>query len=157
MVVLPKMPVKTSCEQEECIEEEIFIRSLPELPEFCKAEASIHEDDIQLETPKVNTTEICKLPRKTELEILEINAMEIKELPRKINLEMPIEQDKSKLHPQQKKVLGSKVIRRENPIKLVKGEICGPPSKPPDRQNSLNLRHETKKGRVKPYENKKES
>ena len=53
MVVLPKMPVKTSCGQEECIEEEIFIRSLPEL---CKAEASIHEDDIQLETPKVNTT-----------------------------------------------------------------------------------------------------
>ena len=55
MVVLPEMPVKTSCEQEECIEEEIFIRSLSEL---CKVGASIHKDDIQLETPKVNTTEI---------------------------------------------------------------------------------------------------
>ena len=156
MVVLPEMPVKTSCEQEECTREEIFIRSLPELPELCKAEASIHEDDIQLETPKVNTTEICELPRKTELEIPEVNAVEIKELLRKIKLEMPIEQDKSKLHPQWKKVLG-KVIRRENPIKLVKGEICSPPPKPPDRQNSLNHKHETKKGRVKPYENKKES
>ena len=31
MVVLPKMPVRIACEQEECIEEEIFIRSLPEL------------------------------------------------------------------------------------------------------------------------------
>ena len=157
MVVLPKMPIKTSCEQEECIEEEISIISLPELPELCKAEASIHEDDIQLQTPKVNTTEICALPRKTELEIPEINAVEIKELPRKIKLEIPIEQSKSKLHPQQKKVLGSKVIRRENPIKLIKREICRPPPKPPDRQNSLNHKDETKKGRVKPYENKKES
>ena len=69
MVVLPEMPVKTPCEQEECIEEEIFIRSLPELPELCKAEANIHEDDIQLETLKVNTTEISELPRKTEVEI----------------------------------------------------------------------------------------
>ena len=64
----------------------------------------MHEDDIQLETPKVNATEIGELPRKTELEMLEINAVEIKELPRKIKLEMSIEQDKSKLQPQQKKV-----------------------------------------------------
>ena len=35
---------------------------------------------------------------------------------------MPMEQDKSKLHPQWKKVLGSKIMR-ENPIKLVKGEM----------------------------------
>ena len=38
-------------------------------------------------------------------------------------VEIPIEQDKSKLHPQWNKVLGSKVIRRENPIKLVKGDM----------------------------------
>ena len=86
IVVLPELPVKTSCEQEECIEEDIFIRSLPELPELCKAEVSIHEDDIQLETPKVNRTEINELPRKTELEIPEKNAVEIKELPRKIKV-----------------------------------------------------------------------
>ena len=117
------MPVKTSCEQEERIEEEIFIRSLPELPELCKAEASIHEDDTQLKTPKVNTTEISKLSTKIELEIPEINAVEIKGLPREIKLEMPIEQTKSNLHTKWKKVLGSKIMRRENPIKLVKGQI----------------------------------
>ena len=35
--------------------------------------------------------------------------------------------------------------------------MCRPPPKPPDRQNSLNHKHETKKGRVKPYKNQKES
>ena len=70
----PEISVKMACEQEECIEEEIFIKSLPEL---CKAQESIHKDDIQLETPKVNTTEIS-------------------ELPREIKLEKPIEQNKSK-------------------------------------------------------------
>ena len=83
--------------------------------------------------------------------------MEVKELPRKVKLEKPIEQDKSKLHTKQKKVLVSKVIRRENPMKLIKREIWRPPPKPPDRQNSLNHKHETKKWKVKPYKNKKES
>ena len=103
-----------------------------------KAQKGIHKDDIQLETPKVNTTEIS-------------------ELPRKIKLEIPIEQSKSKLHPKQKKVLTSRAVRRANPTGLVKREICRPPSKPPDRQNSLNHKHKTKKGSVKPYENKKET
>ena len=40
---------------------------------------------------------------------------------------------------------------------MEKGKICRPPPKPPNRENSLNLRHETKKGRVRPSENKKES
>ena len=40
---------------------------------------------------------------------------------------------------------------------MEKGKICRTQPKPPDRENSLNLRHETKKGRVGPYENKKES
>ena len=123
MVVLPEMPVRMACEQEECLEEEIFIRSLPEL---CIAQKGGHKDGIQLETPKVNT-------------------MEVSELPREIKLEIPIEQSKSKLHTKWKKVLGSKVIRRENPIKLIKREICRPPPKPPDRQNSQNHKHETKK------------
>ena len=79
------MPVRTACEQEECIDEEIFIRSLLELPELCKAQESIHDDDIQLETPKVNITEIS-------------------ELPREIKLEKPMEQNKSKLHTEWKKV-----------------------------------------------------
>ena len=45
----PEISVRMACEQEECIEEEIFIRSLPELQELCKAQESIHKDDIQLE------------------------------------------------------------------------------------------------------------
>ena len=115
MVVLPEMPVRTACEQEECIEEEIFVRSLPELPELpelCKAQKGIHKDDIQLEITEVNTTEICKLPRE-------------------IKLEIPIEQGKSKLHTEWKEVLTSKVVTKANPTKLVKREICRPSPKPP--------------------------
>ena len=40
-----------------------------------------------------------------------------------VELEIIIEQDKSNLHTKQK-VLGSKVIRRANPTKLVKREVC---------------------------------
>ena len=37
MVVLPKIPVRMACEQEECIEEEIFIRSLSDWVKHKKA------------------------------------------------------------------------------------------------------------------------
>ena len=57
--------------------------------------------------------------------------MEVRELPREIKLEIPKEQDKSNLHTKLKKVLGSKVIRRANPTKLVKREVHRPPPKPP--------------------------
>ena len=40
---------------------------------------------------------------------------------------------------------------------MEKGKTCRPPPKTPDKENSLDLRHETKKGRVRPYEDKKES
>ena len=46
-----------------------------------------------------------------------------------------------KLHTRQRKVLGSKLVRRVNPTRLVKRKIpsmCRPPPRPPDRQNSLN-------------------
>ena len=115
MCASPEISVRTACEQEECIEEEIFVRSLPELPELSKGQKGMHKDDIQLEIPKVNTTEI-------------------NELPREMKLEIPIEQGKSKLHTEQKKVLGSKVVRRENPIKLIQRKICRPPPMPPDRK-----------------------
>ena len=72
MVVLPEMPVKTSCEQEECVEMKIY--------NMFKAEENVHIDKMELEKP-------------------EINLMEIKELSREIKLEKPIELDKSKLHP----------------------------------------------------------
>ena len=52
-----------ACEQEECIEEEIFDRSLPDLPELYKAQESVHKDEVQLETPRVNTMEVSELPR----------------------------------------------------------------------------------------------
>ena len=121
----PEISMRMACEQEECIEEEIF-----KLPELYKAQNSIHKDDIQLETPRVNT-------------------MEVSELPRKIKLGKPIEQSELKLLTEQK-VSGSKVVRRANPPKLVKREVCRPPPKPPHWQNSLNYKHETKKGREKP-------
>ena len=46
-----------------------------------------------------------------------------------------------KLHTRQRKVLGSKLVRRVNPTRLVKRKfpsMCRPPPRPPDRQNSLN-------------------
>ena len=69
------MPVRIAYEQEECIEEEICDRSLQKM---CRAEESVHKDEIKLETPK-------------------INAVEISEFLRDIKLEMPIEQSGSKL------------------------------------------------------------
>ena len=135
MVVLPEMPVKTSCEQEECAEMKTCDMSLPEL---FKTEESVHIDKMELEKP-------------------EINAVEIKKLPREIKLEKLIVLDKSKLHPKWKKVLTSRGVKRANPAGLEKGKTCRSPPKPPGRENSLNLRHETKKGRVRPYKNKKES
>ena len=68
----------------------------------------------------------------------------------------PIDQSKSILHTKWKKVLEAKVVRRANPTKLVKREVCRPPPKPPDWQYSLNYKQETKKGREKPYRNQKE-
>ena len=128
MVVLPEMPVKTSCEQEECVEMKTCNMSLPEL---FKAEESVHTDEMELENP-------------------EINAVEIKGLPREIKLEKHIQLDKSKLHCKWKKVLTSRAVKRANPAGLEKWKTCRSPPKPPERENSLNLRHETKKGRVRP-------
>ena len=77
-----------------------------------KAKESVHTNEVELEMPKINEVEIGKLPREVKSEIL-------------------IEQDKSNLHIKQKKILGSKVIRRANPTKLVKREVYRPPPKPP--------------------------
>ena len=103
------MSVETSYEQEKCVEMKTCDMSLPEL---FKAKESVYANEIELEMPK-------------------INEVKIRELPREVKLEIPIEQDKSNLQTKQKKVLGSKVIRRANPIKLVKREVHRPPPKPP--------------------------
>ena len=71
--------------------------------------------------------------------------MEIKEIPRETKLGKPIELDKSKLHPKWKKVLTSRAVKGANPTGLEKGKTYRLPPKPLDRENSLNLRHETKK------------
>ena len=127
MVVWPNMSVETSCEQEECVEMKTCDMSLPK---SFKAKESVHTKEIEFEMPK-------------------IYEVEVRELPREIKLEVPIEQDKSNLHTKWKKVLGSKVIRRANPTKLVKREVHRPPTKPPDRPNSVNYEQETKRGRIK--------
>ena len=116
MVVWPYMSVETSYQQEICVEMKTCDMSLPEL---FKANESVHTNEVELEIPKINEVEVKELPR------------EIKKLPREVKLEMPVEQDKSNLHSKWKKVLGSKVIRRANPTKLVKREVCIPPLKPP--------------------------
>ena len=127
MVVLPDMPEKISCEQEKCVEMKTCNMSLPNL---FKAKGSVHTDQKELEVP-------------------EINDVEIKEFPREIKLEKPIELDESKMHPKWKKVLTSRAVKRVNLTGLEKGKTCRPPLKPPDRENSLNLRHETKNLRHK--------
>ena len=109
MVVWPNMSVETSYGQEECAEMETCNMSLPEL---FKAKESVHINEVELGVTKVDE-------------------VEIRELPREVKLEIPIEQDKPNLHTKQKKVLGSKVIRRANTTKLVKREVCRPPPKPP--------------------------
>ena len=49
----------------------------------------------------------------------------------------------SKMHIRQRKVLGSKLVRRVNTTRLVKRKIpsiCRPPPKPPDRHGRLNIK-----------------
>ena len=98
MVVWPNMSVETSYGQEECAEMETCNMSLPGL---FKAKESVHVNEVELGVNKVDE-------------------VEIRELPREVKLEIPIEQDKPNLHTKWKKVLGSKIIRRANPTKLVK-------------------------------------
>ena len=130
MVVWPNMPVETSYEQVECVNWKLVMW-------LFKSKEGVHTNEIELEMPK-------------------INEVEVRELPREIKLEKPIEQDKSNLNTKWKKILGSKVIRRANPTKLVKWEVLRPPPKPPDRPNGVNYEQETKKRRIKLYENQEE-
>ena len=110
------MSVETSYEQGICVEMKTCDMSLPEV---FKAKESVHTNEVELEMPKINEVKVKELPR------------EIKKLPREVKLDMPTEQDKSNLNTKWKKGLGSKVIRRANPTKLVKREVCRSPPKPP--------------------------
>ena len=75
------------------------------------------------------------LPNKT-IDLCIISPFEISVTSRKILGKVP------KLHTKWKRVLGSKLIRRVKPTRLVRRKIpsiCGHPPKPPDRQNRLNV------------------
>ena len=109
--------------EEFMLEEEICEMFLPKLS---RAEESVHNDKITLETPK--------------------NAIEINEKPREMRPEVAIPTRNilgdsiPKLHAKQTKNLGSKLSRRVNPTRSVMRRVplmCRPPSKPPDSQNNL--------------------
>ena len=61
MVVLPDMPEKTSCEQEECVGMKTCDMSLPNL---FKAKESVHTNEKELEVPEINEVEIRNYPGK---------------------------------------------------------------------------------------------
>ena len=148
-----EIPVRTACEQEECIEEEICNRSPPDLPKLYRAEESVHTDEIKLETLKMNVMEISELPRGVKLEMpVEQNGSKLgqdvnmdSDVPTQFHVvpSRKILGNISKLHTKWKRVLGSKIVRRAKTTRLVKREIpsiCRPPPELPDRQNGLNVK-----------------
>ena len=113
--------------EEFVLEEEICNMSLPKLS---RAEENVHKDEIKLETPKINAIEINKKPREMRLEVA---------IPTRNILSDSI----PKLHAKQTKILGSKLGRRVNQTRLVKRRahsMYRPPSKPPDRQNNIDIK-----------------
>ena len=104
------------------------------LPKLSNAEESVHKDKIKLETPKINAIEINEMPREEKLEV---------SIPTRNILHNSI----PKLHTKWRKVLGSKLVRRVNPTRLLKRKVHSmyrPLSKSPDRQNNLDVK--TRKG-----------
>ena len=135
------------------------------------AKESVQKDKIMLETPEINTVEINELPREVKLEMpIEQSESKpvqdvilVNDVPTPFHAEQDISlpngtiglsktegeipnrniigKSISKLHTRWRKILGSKLVRKVNPTRLVKRRIpsiCRPPPKPPDRQNSLN-------------------
>ena len=121
------MPVRTACEQEEYVEEEIYDMSLPT---SFKAKESVPKDEIELQIPEMIAIEITELPKEVNLEmpIMQIesetmqNVSLVSDVPAKVHVgpSRKILGKRPKLHTKQKKVLGSKVDRRANPTKLLK-------------------------------------
>ena len=153
-VELPEMPARIAYEQEECIEEEIFDRSLPKLPKLYRAEKSVYKNEVKLEIPETHSVKINALPREVKLEMpMEQNGSK---LGQDVNIDSDVPtqfhvvpsrkilgKSLPKLHIRQSKVLGSKLVRIVNTTRLVKRKIpsiCRPHPKPPDRQNRLNVK-----------------
>ena len=144
----PEMSMRIACKREECIEEEICDMSLPK---SYNVEENVHNDEVQLETPKINVVEISALPReiKSEMPIeqIESKTMQNVSLVRVVSTQFHVVPSRKilgkiqKLHMRQRKVLGSKIVRRAKSTKLLKRKIpsiCRPPPEPPDRQHGLN-------------------
>ena len=85
---------------EEFMLEEVHDMSLPKLS---RAEESVHNDKIKLETPKINAIERKEKPREMGLEVA---------IPTRNILGDSI----PKLYAKQTKILGSKIGRRANPL-----------------------------------------
>ena len=104
------------------------------LPERYRAEESIQKDELILETPIINKVEISELPKEVKLGMpVEQN---VSKLGQDVNMDSDVPtsfhvvpnrnilgKSISKLHAKQRKVLGSKFVRRVKPTKLVKGKI----------------------------------
>ena len=102
-------------------------------PKLYRAEESVHRDEIKLETPKMIAVEMSELPREVELEMpMEPNGSKLEQdrnlvgdvstqfhvvVSGKILGKIP------KLHTRQRKVLGSKIVRRVNTTGLIKRKI----------------------------------
>ena len=111
----PEMSVRIAYEQEECIEEKICDRFLPEI---YRAEESVYKDEIKLEIPieqseskavqDVNTSVHAEhdilLPNET-IDLCRTPAFEVLVASRKILSKI------AKLHTRQRKALGSKLVR----------------------------------------------
>ena len=146
----PEESVRIAYEQEECIEEEIFDMSFPIL---YRAEESVHTYEIKLKTPKMNAVEINELPKEVKLEMpieqIESKTMQNVSLVNDVPTQFHVVPSKKimgkipKLHTRQRKVLGSKIVRRAKTTRLLKRKIpsiCRPPPELPDRQNGLNVK-----------------
>ena len=139
----PEMSMRITCDQEECIEEEICNMSLPKSYEV---EKSVHKDEVQQETHKINVVEISTLPREMQsemplekgesklvqdvdtsvhaelslpnetIDLCKISPFEVSVASRKILGKIP------KLHTKWKRILGSKLVKRAKPTRLVNNQ-----------------------------------
>ena len=146
IVKLQDVPIKVVNEQEleECMQEEIV--SDMTLPEICRVDEKIHTD-VQLEIPIIKSeghivqdepklvqdrTLICAIPNP-----LQTNAQAQHMTEQKVSL--PDRANIGKIIPttyvSRRESLRSEVVRKEIPTYI--DSLCRPPSKPPDKQNSL--------------------
>ena len=119
-----------------------------------REEESVHKNEVKLEIPETTAVKISTLPREVKLEMpVEQNGSKLgqdvnkhSDVPTQFHV-VPnrkiLGKSLPKLHIRQRMVLGSKLAGKVNTTRLVKRKIpsiCRPLPKPPDRQNSLNVK-----------------